>query len=155
MSVVPTALRYDPTTNPTGARPTVFDWSKNVYGTDPTTGFGLRTFDNTGVQYGLLALNSGAITKTQFLDVNERLGGYDSDLNYVPSRSVGAAGAIKRAHQTGVSLSGQAGWRRSRCTTTAPTTIPSGYHYQWYHFAARATEVLERRERRQHGHAAR
>jgi hypothetical protein len=109
MSVVPTALRYDPTTNPTGARPTVFDWSKNVYGTDPTTGFGLRTFDNTGVQYGLLALNSGAITKTQFLDVNERLGGYDSDLNYVPSRSVGAAGAIKRAHQTGVSLSGAGG----------------------------------------------
>ena len=137
LAAVPVALRYDPTTNPTGARPTVFDWSKNVYGTDPATGFGLRTFDNTGVQYGLLALNSGAITKTQFLDLNERIGGYDNDLNYVSSRSVGAAGAIKRAHQTGVSLSGAGGLASIPVFDHGTYNDTSGYHYQWYHFALR------------------
>ena len=136
-SAVPVALRYNPVTNPTGARPTTFDWAKNVYGTDPATGFGLRTFDNTGVQYGLRALNSGAITKAQFLDVNERIGGYDNDLNYVPSRSVGAAGAIKRAHESGVSLSGAGGLASIPIYDRGTYNDTSGYHYQWFHFAMR------------------
>ena len=29
------------------------------------------------MQYGLAALNAGVITKAQFLDLNERIGGYD------------------------------------------------------------------------------
>src|SRR5260370_41892035 len=105
-AVVPAALRYDPGTNPTGARPTVFDAARNIYGRDPKTGFGLRPFDNVGVQYGLNALNAGAITVTQFLDLNETIGGLDRDSNYVTARSVGDAGALKRAYQSGLLLSG-------------------------------------------------
>ena len=63
-NAVPEALRYDPVKNPSGARPTIFDVAKNVYGVNPSTGAALRTFDNVGVQYGLNALNSGAITLT-------------------------------------------------------------------------------------------
>ena len=64
--------------NPKGARPTVFDAAQNIYGVNPATGAALRPFDNIGVQYGLNALNAGAITPAQFLDLNEKIGGYRS-----------------------------------------------------------------------------
>jgi len=62
--------------------------------------FALRTFDNIGVQHGLAALNAGAITTTQFLDLNRYIGGYDQDEKYIPQRTVGDAGAIRRACST-------------------------------------------------------
>src|SRR5262249_28171862 len=67
---VPVSLRYDPVSNPNGARGTVYDAAHNVYGVDPVTGFALRPFDNVGVQYGLEALQAGVITPEQFLDLN-------------------------------------------------------------------------------------
>ena len=39
---VPVALRYDPIHNPKGARPTLVDAARNMYGIDLTTGFALR-----------------------------------------------------------------------------------------------------------------
>jgi hypothetical protein len=137
-AVVPVAQRYDPVSNKTGARPTVYDASKNVYGVDKATGFALRPFDNVGVQYGLMELNAGTITTTQFLDLNEKIGGYDQDANYVPTRTVGDANAIKRAQQAGLQLGGNGG------LATIPVFDVSGlynddggYHYQWFHFAMR------------------
>ena len=59
--------------NPKGARPTIFDVARNVYGVNPATGAALRPYDNVGVQYGLHALNTGAITVSQFLDLNEKI----------------------------------------------------------------------------------
>ena len=137
-AVVPTALRYDPVTNPHGARPTIFDVSRNIYGVDPATGFALRAFDNVGIQYGLGALNSGAINKAQFLDLNEFIGGYDQDANYVPARSVGNRGAIKRAYQSGVNLGGGGGLRSIPIIDYGAYNEAGGYHYQWHHFARRA-----------------
>lgn len=138
-AAVPVALRYDPVSNRTGARPTVFDISRNIYGTDPVTGFALRPYDNVGVQYGLNALNLGTITPDQFIDLNAQVGGYDQDGNYVAVRSVGDAGAIKRAYQSGLQLSGGGG------LASIPVFDFSGlydedqfYHYQWFHFAVRA-----------------
>jgi len=135
---VPVALRYHPVTNPQGARPTVFDASRNIYGVDPATGFALRPFDNIGVQYGLQALNNGALSTAQFLDLNERIGGYDQDANFVPTRSLGNTGAIRRAYQGGVTLGGGGG------LAEIPVFDISGlfdedqlYHYQWFHFAVR------------------
>src|SRR5262245_6669309 len=108
---VPKALRYDPAANPRGARPTVFDAARNVYGVDPRTGFALRPFDNVGVQYGLAAARSGTITPQQFLDLNQRIGGFDQDANFVAARSIGDVGAIKRAYQAGLTLGGGGGLR--------------------------------------------
>jgi hypothetical protein len=141
--VVPLSLRYDPVKNPTGARPTVYDVARNVYGVDPKTGFALRPFDNVGVQYGLAALNSKdittAITAEQFLDLNARIGGYDQDANYVGPRSVGDLGAIERMQQAGVSLGGGGGLANIPVFDISGIyNDDSGYHYQWYHFAARA-----------------
>jgi uncharacterized tannase-like protein DUF6351 len=134
---VPKALRYEPATNPRGARPTVFDAARNVYGVDPATGFALRPFDNVGVQYGHAALGAGAITVQQFLDLNEKIGGYDQDANYVAARSVGDADAIRRAYQAGVTLGGGGGLGSIPVFDDGAYNDERGYHYQWFHFAIR------------------
>jgi hypothetical protein len=134
---VPESLRYDPATNPRGARPTIFDAARNVYGTNPATGAAQRPFDNVGVQYGLNALNAGAITAAQFLDLNERIGGVDQDSNYVAGRSVGDAGAIKRTYQAGLSLSGGGGLASIPIVDNGTSNETGGYHYGWFHFALR------------------
>ena len=137
-AVVPLGLRYDPVANRTGARPTVYDVSKNIYGVDKTTGFALRPFDNVGVQYGLNALNTGAITTTQFLDLNAAVGGYDQDANYVANRVVGDAGAITRAQQSGLQLYGGGGLSNIPVFDVSGIyNDDGGYHYQWFHFAMR------------------
>jgi len=100
-SVVPASARYDATTNPNGARGTYHDGIINSFGADPATGFARRPYDNVGVQYGLRALNNGNITKQEFLDLNERIGGLDVDGNFVGTRSQGDLGAIVSAYRTG------------------------------------------------------
>ncbi len=138
-SVVPAELRYDPVSNPTGARPTVYDENANVFGKDPVTGFALRTFDNVGVQYGLAALNSGAISTTQFLDLNQYVGGYDQDEKYIPQRTVGDAGAIRRMHHSGLNLGGAGGLSSIPFVdfTGIYGETSTNYHLQWEHFASR------------------
>jgi uncharacterized tannase-like protein DUF6351 len=134
---VPKPLRYDPAANPHGARPTVFDAARNIYGVDAQTGFALRPFDNVGVQYGLAALKSGAITPQQFLDLNDRIGGFDQDANFVAARSAGDAGAIKRAYQSGLTLGGGGGLTSIPVFDDGAYNDERGYHYQWFHFAVR------------------
>ncbi len=99
--VLPPELRYDPITNPSGARCDVYDHTVNAYGSDPITGFARRPLDNVGIQYGLAALNDAAITVDQFLDLNERIGGYDKDANYIPQRTSADLDAVIAAYQTG------------------------------------------------------
>jgi hypothetical protein len=100
-AVVPVALRYNAVTNPTGARGTYWDGNVNSFGRDPVTGFARSPYDNVGVQYGLKALNAGAITKTEFLDINEKIGGLDIDGNYMSQRSVGDPIALQNAYRSG------------------------------------------------------
>ena len=134
---MPAALKYAPGTNPHGARPTVFDAAINLYGADPETGFALRPFDNVGVQYGLVALKAGVISPAQFLDLNEKIGGFDRDANSVASRSVGDAGAITRAYQGGMTLGGGGGLASIPVFDDGGYNDERGYHYQWFHFAIR------------------
>jgi hypothetical protein len=107
--VLPQSLRYDPKTNPKGARCDIYDHAVNVYGRDPKTGFARRPLDNVGVQYGLTALNAGTISKAQFLDLNEKIGGYDSDGQLVPQRAVADPEALRIAYSTGRVTSGAGG----------------------------------------------
>jgi len=100
-SVVPGSLIFDPATNPGGARCTVWDSMVNIYGRDATTGYARRTLDNTGVQYGLLALQAGDLTPGEFLDLNQEIGGYDDNGFIVNRRSVADDGALAVAYQTG------------------------------------------------------
>jgi hypothetical protein len=54
---------------------THFDDLVNIFGVDEY-GYGRRSWDNVGVQYGLQALTDGLITVEQFLDINARIGGW-------------------------------------------------------------------------------
>ena len=99
--VVPVALRYDPVTNPGGARGTLQDGYVNSLGINPVTGFARQPYDNVGVQYGLNALNRGEITLAEFLDLNEKVGGIDIDGNFVPKRTEGDLVGIRKAYRHG------------------------------------------------------
>ena len=99
--VLPEELRYHPTQRPRGARCDVYDHAVNVFGRDPKTGFARRPLDNVGVQYGLNALNSGAITVAQFLELNEHIGGFDNDGNFRPARTVADPEALRAAYRSG------------------------------------------------------
>ena len=54
---------------------TYWDNQKRVYGTDQR-GYGQRTYDNVGVQYGLAALKKQQITIDEFLHLNDNIGGW-------------------------------------------------------------------------------
>ena len=99
-AAIPVADRWSPS-NPEGLRCTIADMVKNVYGTD-AEGRGLRVEpDNVGVQYGLNALESGAISVEQFVSLNESVGGMDIDGNRTAERSEASIEAIERAYATG------------------------------------------------------
>lgn len=148
-AAVPAALRYDSsssTPNFGGARPTIYDVGVNVYGKGPNpldpsgkSTIGLRTYDNVGVQYGLTALNAGTITLTQFLDLNESVGGFDTDANPVKTRTVGNTDAILRANQSGLLLNGGGGLSAMPILDVSNIygEDTTNYHMQWEHFAAR------------------
>jgi hypothetical protein len=106
---LPMALRYDAIKNPKGARCTTYDHSVNVFGRDPKSGFARRPLDNVGIQYGLAALNAGRISQEQFLDLNEKIGGFDADANMIPQRTVGDLEAIRNAYRSGVVTNGGGG----------------------------------------------
>lgn len=105
---IPKETQYS-AANPKGVRCNVYDHLVNTLGRDPVTGKSYRPWDNVGVQYGLVALNAGAITKEQFLDLNRAIGGYDEDGNYVPQRTIGNPGAIAAAYRSGQVTNGGLG----------------------------------------------
>src|SRR5229473_3110562 len=108
-TAVPLAQRYDPATNPIGVRCTVYDHTVNVYGKDPATGFARRPLDNVGIQYGLKLVNGGTISAEQFVDLNEKIGGFDRDATIVPQRTVADLIAARAAYQTGRLTNGGGG----------------------------------------------
>ena len=79
----PASIVYDPTERPNGVRcdtdggPQEPQWGTFV-DTDGNTKTKLP-YDNVGVQYGLKALQEGAITPEEFVSLNEGVGGYSND----------------------------------------------------------------------------
>jgi hypothetical protein len=92
---------YDAENNPGGWRCTVWESNVAVTGTDEETGFARSGYDNQGVQYGLDALNAGAISVDEFLDLNGGIGGYDFDGEHQAERSVVPDELAERAYATG------------------------------------------------------
>ena len=108
---LPVALRYNAITNPTGSRCNVYDHAVNSFGKDPATGFARRPLDNVGIQYGLKLLNGSVISVDQFLDLNERVGGFDIDANILPpgGRTVADLQATREAYRSGRLANGGGG----------------------------------------------
>jgi len=118
---------YHPVTNPTGARCTIYDINANTLGRDPANGFARRPLDNVGVQYGLESLRKGIITATQFLDLNESIGGYDVDGNIVPTqRTVADTEALTRTYTLGRIGSGAGGLSTVPILSLHPYAEPGG-----------------------------
>ncbi|MEO7652437.1 MAG: DUF6351 family protein, partial [Bryobacteraceae bacterium] len=92
---------YNAASNPGGTRCGIYDNQANLYGRDPSTGFARRPLDNVGVQYGLAALRAGKIDAEQFVQLNERAGGYDADGNLAASRTAADPAALRSAYEKG------------------------------------------------------
>src|SRR5207237_4436480 len=111
---LPAALVYDPVTNPNGTRCGDPDLATAVWGTTAGIPAGStrarQTGDNVGIQYGLKALVSGAITAEEFVTLNERIGGSDADSNRTAAtvltgaapRSVADLPALAIAYRAGI-----------------------------------------------------
>lgn len=105
-------LAYDAETNPDGLRCTLQDGNVNIVGRDPDTGFARRPWDNQGVQYGLGALAEGAITFEEFVTLNEGIGSFDIDGDWVPERAVVDEDTIATAYAQGLVNQGGGDLRR-------------------------------------------
>lgn len=95
-------------TNPDGARCTIHDHNVNVFGRD---GMGLarRAWSNEGVQYGLAAFESGAISAEQFVHLNETIGSFGPNGEPVVARDPGDDEAVRIAYATGRVVDGGQG----------------------------------------------
>ena len=100
------SLVYDPVLNPGGVRCDLQDYQAAIWGLRPQDGFARSPFANVGVQYGLHALTSGAITPAQFVALNPVSGGTDIDLNFTAARSQPDPVAESIAYRTGQVTSG-------------------------------------------------
>jgi hypothetical protein len=105
--------RYNPTTNPGGVRCTIQDAAINVFGPRQRAfwgpqekqlghGFAGVPTDNVGVRYGLGALRSGKINAAQFVDLNVKIGGLDSDASPVSKRMKADRPALANAYRSGM-----------------------------------------------------
>lgn len=142
---LPAALVYDPVTNPTGTRCGDPDLAAAVWGT--TTGLpggsslrALSTNDNVGVQYGLKAFLTGAITSEEFVVLNEKIGGTDADSNLVASRSAADAAALPIAYKAGIVSNGKNLGKVAIIDSRGYDEGPGGtdIHYNWRSFSERA-----------------
>lgn len=92
---------FNRATNPGGIRCDLFQTNVNLLGKRPGTQEARRPLDNIGVQYGLGALNAGTISVKEFLDLNEKVGGYDGDGNPQPARSEADPDALRLSYAGG------------------------------------------------------
>ena len=139
--LLPAALVYDAASNPTGTRCGDPDLAAAVWGTAtnalaPSGTRALSTGDNVGIQYGLGALLSGAITADEFVSLNEKVGGMDSDSNAITTRTTADAAALDIAYRAGIVASG-------KNLGKLPIIDSRGYdeqgiHYIWRSFSERA-----------------
>lgn len=151
---IPESARYHPITNPEGARCSIYDGMRNVFGekdypeVETQREFAKSPHDNVGVQYGLLALNAGEIDKELFLDLNEKIGGWDIDVNSRTQRTVADDDALRIAYETGRVTSGGAGLSQVPILDDRVYLDDIGnFHASVYSFVTRA------RLERDNGHA--
>ena len=81
----PASIVYDPRTRGQGVRCSIHDMLVPVFGTFKDTDGHTKPqlpYDNTGLQYGLKALQSGAIDAEAFVQLNEGIGSYTNDMDW-------------------------------------------------------------------------
>ena len=134
---LPQSQVYNPVTNPTGTRCTPQDYEVAIWGTRPQDGFARRPVDNTGIQYGLDALNAGQITPDQFIALNQGIGGVDIDLNFQAARTRADPGAVAIAYRAGQVTSGRE-WGQIPIIDLRGSHNVNDIHTDFHSYAARA-----------------
>jgi len=138
--LLPAALVYDPVTNPSGTRCGDPDLATAVWGTTagvvPGTTRARQTYDNVGIEYGLDALRSGAITPEEFVTLNEKAGGFDPDSNRTATRSTADGPALEIAYRAGIVSSGENLGKVPIIDSRG--FDEGGIHYIWRTFSERA-----------------
>ena len=132
----PMAQIYNPLLNPGGTRCTLQDYMVTIFGLRSSDGFANRPYSNVGVQYGLAALNSGAITPDQFIDLNSKIGSHDINYNFQSTRVEADAGALASTYLAGYvnEAKGMATVANIHLRPTDTTTI----HHQYRAWSIRA-----------------
>lgn len=132
----PEDFTYQALSASSGIRCTFQDYMVGIMGRRGSDGFANRPYSNVGVQYGLKALNSGKISPSQFVDLNEKVGSHDIDFNYQASRV--------QADGTAALTSYQSGWINSANGLASVPIIDlrspdtAGIHHQFRSWAMRA-----------------
>jgi Tannase-like family of unknown function (DUF6351) len=138
-ATIPKEAVYDRARNPSGVRCDLYDNEVNVYGRDRSTHFARRPLDNSGVQYGLTAFNAAKISAEQFVELNEKIGGFDADGTIVPSRSSADREALRLAYQDGLVNTGGGGLNSVPIIDVRAYMDDSGdFHDSFRSFATRA-----------------
>lgn len=96
-AAIPLDARWDPVSNPDGVKCSAAEQWVNQLGRNER-GFVRGALDNTGVQYGLSALESGTIDAAQFVALNAGIGGYDETGTRTPHRTVADRRALAVAY---------------------------------------------------------
>ena len=96
-AIIPPAQQWS-TTNPNGIICNSDEQIVNQLGVDPATGFPNSPLDNVGVQYGLAALDSGAITPAQFATLNANIGGMNFAGALVAQRTEASLKALRAVY---------------------------------------------------------
>jgi len=96
-AIIPPAEQWSPT-NPDGIICNSDEQIVNQLGVDPATGFPNSPLDNVGVQYGLAALDSGAITPAQFATLNADIGGMNFAGAEVPQRTEASLTGLRASY---------------------------------------------------------
>jgi hypothetical protein len=123
-------------TNPLGARCTIQDYLKYVFGVGPDNK-APRPIDNVGLQYGLQNLLNGTLSKERFVDVNWRIGGMDIDGVWQPHRTEADLGALKALYRTGRIADGSgSAYVAEIDARTNPTDV--GFHPPFHSWSWRA-----------------
>ncbi len=99
--LLPPTESYRPIVNPTGTRCSVQDYQNAIWGHGGPLDAAPLPYDNTGVQYGLNALQSGAITPDQFVDLNQKVGGLDNEGEFITGRSSMDLATAKTMYRAG------------------------------------------------------
>jgi Tannase-like family of unknown function (DUF6351) len=102
-SGVTAAQRWSPS-NPTGTRCDLEDYMINLFGPykgDNPYGYAGIPLDNVGVQYGLAPLEQGLITPEQFIDLNQKIGGYDNNYDTTAARMTAEEPALANDYKGG------------------------------------------------------
>jgi hypothetical protein len=114
----------------------------------PVMDFGRNPHDNVGVQYGLVALNEGRISKDVFLEVNAEVGARNIDSQPTRERMEADPAVVRVAYETGRITTGKGGLAVTPIIEERSYLDPTGnFHTSYYSF------VTRERLRRDNGHS--